>query len=182
MYQVTKDEREPDAVLKWKARACRFLGHDKDSNTYTVWDIESHKRIEGRSDVIWDATLVEQWIKSSNNIGEEDVEQEYSPEADFDGPDLIPGKKSDDEDDYDEEEPHYWQNTGNAEYDSIAAQAYIQYELFHDENPDSDSIIHRLNAIREDMAGNNHVISMYMIIVKKTRRICIYIKFVRLLM
>ena len=30
MYQVTKDEREPDAVFKWKARACRFLGHDKE--------------------------------------------------------------------------------------------------------------------------------------------------------
>ena len=107
MYQVTKDEREPDAVFKWKARACQFLGHDK--------------RMEGRSDVIWDATLVEQWIKSSNNINEEDVEQEYSPEADFDGPDLIPitGEESDDEDDYDEEEPHYWQNTGNAEYNSI---------------------------------------------------------------
>jgi hypothetical protein len=59
MYQVTKDEREPNSVLKWKARACRFLGHDKNSNTFTVWDIESRKRVEVRSDVIWNTTLVE---------------------------------------------------------------------------------------------------------------------------
>jgi hypothetical protein len=55
MYQVTKNESEPDAVFKQKARACRFLGHDKCSNTYTVWDIGSHKPIGGISDVIWDS-------------------------------------------------------------------------------------------------------------------------------
>jgi hypothetical protein len=58
MYQITRSEREPDAVFKWKAKGCRFPGHDSQSKTYTIWDIEEVKVLTGRSDAVWDATLV----------------------------------------------------------------------------------------------------------------------------
>ena len=33
---------------------------------------------------------------------------------------------------------------------------YVQYELFPDENPECDSIIHRLNVIRENMEQSRY--------------------------
>ena len=78
-------------------------------------------------------------IKGSNN-------KNPILKLDFDGPDLIPITGEDG--DYDEEELHYWQNP--------LTHIYIQYELFTDEDPNSDSIFHRLKFIRETMEQSRY--------------------------
>ena len=99
-YHITKEEREPKAEWKPKARSCRFLGYAEDSLGYIVYDIGTRKSgiyytdgryIEGRSDICWDASLVELWYNGQDDLSKGVLlepqdqgrfgESEYDPEC-----------------------------------------------------------------------------------------------------
>jgi hypothetical protein len=162
LYNVTKSEREPDAVWKWKARCCRFIGHDENSKTYSVWDIESQKIVEGRSDIVWDATLLDKYVHSSDDMlkafkkaaeyAKSDTSDNESNNnknsSDIDDEDTVHDTRIDTKDSKDEdEEPRYWA----AEVDDILHSAYINYELYPEVESDIDpnSMLHKLNVMRE---------------------------------
>jgi len=99
-YYITKEEREPKADWKAKARSCRFLGYSEESLGYIVYDIGTKKAgiyhtdgryVEGRSDICWDASLVELWYNGLDDLGRGALlepqgqhpfgEYEYDPEG-----------------------------------------------------------------------------------------------------
>ena len=75
-YYITKEERQPRADWKYKASSCRFLGYAEEQTGYIIYDIGTKKAgiyhtdgryVEGRCDIVWDASLVEQWYNSVND-------------------------------------------------------------------------------------------------------------------
>jgi hypothetical protein len=94
-YHITKEEREPRADWKAKAKSCRFLGYSDESKGYIIYDIGSKKAgiyhtdgryVEGRSDICWDSSLVELWYNGANDLSrgailDPEDQSEYIPES-----------------------------------------------------------------------------------------------------
>jgi hypothetical protein len=162
LYNVTKSEREPDAVWKWKARCCRFIGHDLNSKTYTVWDIESQKIVEGRSDIVWDPTLLDKYVQTSNDMlkafqrarklakrmqsDNESINNKKSSDLKI-NKDAMRNTQINKDTDSDDDEPRYW----SFEHEDVLQNAYNNYELYTEVESEADpnSMLHKLNVMRE---------------------------------
>ncbi len=67
-YHVTKEERTNDRAWDNKGRACRMVGYSVESRGYDVLDIEKNRIMYDRSDCVWDPNLVEEFVKSTNEL------------------------------------------------------------------------------------------------------------------
>jgi hypothetical protein len=108
VYHVTKEERKNS----WdpKARLCRMLGYDENSQGYIILDIKSMK-VKVRNDCIFDPTIVERYVErfpDEKPITEQDEDDlDFESEEDLEEMELENQKSGDlneEEEDFPEEE------------------------------------------------------------------------------